>query len=251
MASGAFPILVTVTNNHGITGTASAAVTVSDVAPTVAIETLAPAGSSSLISLFAAVTDPGTLDSHTYQWSVNGTPVASATQPGFTFNPKDFSSASGGVYLVAVSVADDVGETGQANASLLIGPSSTGNQIELSPSGGQVAETINTVTVGTFTPGNAVYFFLNSTGNSVTVDPLLTLPVELISFPGGLNTLVGGSGNDTLFSAQGEDTLIGTTGPTTFVLVLAGGRPRARRLDRYQHDRPVSDSAEHHFGPWQ
>ena len=226
VASGAFPILVTVTNNHGQTGTATGSVTVTDVAPTVAIETLAPTGPSSLISLFAAVTDPGTLDSHTYQWSVNGTPVLLATQPGFTFNPKDFSPASGGVYLVAVTVADDVGETGQANASILIGPSTSGHAIVLSPSGGgQVAESIDAQTVGTFTPGNAVYFFTNSTGNRVTIDPGLTLPAELVSTPGGSNTLVGGSGNDTLFSAQGLDTLIGTTGPTTFVLVLAGQDP--------------------------
>ncbi len=230
VASGAFTILVTVTNNQGITGTASASVTVSDVAPTVAIETLAPSGSSSLISLFAAVTDPGTLDSHTYQWSVNSTPVASATQPGFTFNPKDFSPDSGGVYQVAVTVTDDVGETGQANASLLIGPSNDGNNIVLSEStsdqGPQVTETItplnSAATSHTFAPGNAVYFFTNSSGNFVTIDPSLTLPAELVSTPGGNNTLKAGSGNDTLFSAQGADTLIGTTGPTTFVLVLAG-----------------------------
>ena len=152
-----------------------------------------------------AVTDPGTLDSHTYQWSVNGTSVASATQPGFTFNPKDFSPASGGVYFVAVSVADDVGETGQANASLLIGPSTSGHTIVLSPSaGGQVAESIDAQTVGTFTPANAVYFFTNSTGNRVTIDPGLTLPAELISTPGGSNTLVGGSGNDTLSAPRGS-----------------------------------------------
>ncbi len=226
VASGAFPILVTVTNKHGQTGTASGSVTVSDVAPTVAIQTLAPTGSSSLISLFAAVTDPGALDSHTYQWSVNGTPVPTATQPGFTFNPEDFSPSSGGVYLVAVTVADDVGETGQASASLLIGPSTPGHTIVLSPSGGgQVSETIDSQTVGTFTPGNTVLFFTNGTGNRVTIDPSLTLPAELISTPGGQNTLVAGSGNDTLFSAQGVDTLIGTTGPTTFVLVLAGQDP--------------------------
>ena len=133
MASGAFPIIVTVTNNQGShPGSASTSVTVSNVAPTVAIQTLAPSGSSSLISLFAAVTDPGTLDSHTYQWSVNGSPVPSATQPDFTFNPQDFSPASGGVYLVAVSVSDDVGASAQASASLLIGPSTSGHTIVLS-----------------------------------------------------------------------------------------------------------------------
>lgn len=150
------------------------------------------------------MTETGTLDPVTYQWLVNGTAVPSATQPGFTFNPKDFTD-SGGVYQVKVTVTDDVGETALANASLLIGPSTSGNTIVLEPSpstAGYVAETINSVTVGTFTPGNAVYFFLNSTGNTVTVDPSLTLPTELISFPGGSNTLIGGSGNDTLFSTR-------------------------------------------------
>jgi Ca2+-binding RTX toxin-like protein len=224
--SGAFPISVTVTNNHGQTGSAATAVTVSNVAPTVTIQALAPTGSTSLVSLFASVTDPGTLDPHNYQWSVNGTSVASATQPSFTFNPKDFPPASGGVYLVAVSVSDDVGASAQASTSLLIGPATSGHTILLSPGGvGQVAETIDSQPAGTFTPGNTVFFYTGSTNNRVTIDPTLTLPAELVSTPGGTNTLVAGSGNDTLLSAQGEDTLIGTTGNTTFVLVLSGHDP--------------------------
>ncbi len=225
-ASGAFPIVVTITNNHGQTGSASTAVTVTNVAPTVTIEALAPAGATSLVSLFAAVTDPGSLDPHTYQWSVNGTSVASATQPEFTFNPQNFPPASGGVYLVAVSVSDDVGATGQSSTSIVVGPSTSGHTIVLSPGGvGQVAETIDSQPVGTFMPGNTVFFYTGSTNNRVTIDPTLTLPAELVSTPGGSNTLVAGSGNDTLLSARGEDTLIGTTGPTTFVLVLSGQDP--------------------------
>ncbi len=226
LATGAFPVLVTVTNNQGRTGSASASVTVANVAPTVAIQAVSPANSASLVSLVAAVTDPGTLDPHTYQWSVNGLTVASATGPGFTFSPHDFSAALGGQYVVGVVVTDDVGATAQAVASLLIGPSTSSHTIVLLPGiGGQVAETVDSLAVGTFTPGNSLLFYTESNANRVTVDPALSLPAELVSTPGGSNTLVGGSGDDTLFSARGVDTLIGTTGPTTFLLVLSGQDP--------------------------
>ena len=226
VASGAFPVGVSVTSSYGQSATASASVTVSNVAPSVAIQALAPTGSGSLVSLLAVVTDPGTLDAHTYQWSVNGARVPSATQPGFTFNPQDFASATGGQYLVSLSVADDVGATATVSTSLLIGPTTSNHAIVLKPSvGGQVAETVDSQTVGTFTPGNSVTFYTQSTHNVVTIDPALALPAELISTPGGSNTLVGGSGDDTLFSARGLDTLIGTTGPTTFTLVLSGQDP--------------------------
>ncbi|WP_165219276.1 PKD domain-containing protein [Aquisphaera insulae] len=226
VAAGSYPIVVTVTNDHGQAATLSRSVTVANVTPSIAIQALAPPDASSLVPLQAVVTDPGTLDPHTYQWSVNGIAVAGANQPVFLFNPKDFATSTGGTYVVSASVGDDVGATSQVTASLLIGPSTPGHTIVLlGAGGGQVTVTVDAQPVGTFTPGNFVVFYTASTGNRVTIDPSLTQPAALVSTPGGSNTLVAGSGDDTLVSARGKDTLIGTTGPTTFVLVLTGDDP--------------------------
>jgi hypothetical protein len=85
-------------------------VTVNNVAPAVEIHgASASVSRGTPVSLTAAVTDPGTQDTYTYVWSVtrDGQPYpieGPADQPGFAFIPVD-----GGIYQVALMVADDDG----------------------------------------------------------------------------------------------------------------------------------------------
>ena len=226
---GTFPIVVTVTNSHaparigvdrgdGVQRRADGR----DPDPRAAQARL-------LVSLFAAVTDPGTLDSHTYQWSVNGTPVPSATRPASRSTPRTSRRPPGASTSSAVTChrrrrCDRRRRPRSAPGRPFdLGPH---DRAPAEPGQAQVAETVDYADRRhVHARRRGLVFYTASASNRVTIDPGLTLPAVLVSTPGGSNTLVGGSGDDTLFSARGMDTLIGTTGPTTFVLVLSGQDP--------------------------
>src|SRR5207248_23834 len=95
-------------------GAASASqnITVSNVAPTAAIVGApgsTPEGTG--ISLTSSVSDPGSLDSFVYAWSVtkNGNAYASGSAASFSFTPND-----NGTYVVSLTVTDDDSGVGTA-----------------------------------------------------------------------------------------------------------------------------------------
>jgi hypothetical protein len=119
-ATGHYTVTLAVQDRGGATGTAQAALSATNVPPTVAI-TGAPAHSpeGTPLSLAAAVTDPTAGDTFTYAWSVtrDGTAFASGTQADFSFTPDN-----DGTYVVTLAVTDRDGGVGRATATVAVDP---------------------------------------------------------------------------------------------------------------------------------
>ena len=115
-----YSINLTITDDDTGTNSSSETVRVTNIDPTVAITgaPTEPPLEATAVSLSASVSDPGTLDTFTYAWSVTkgGLPYDDGTgnrtdQPGFTFLPGD-----DGTYRVTLRVTDD--DTGSNSASV-------------------------------------------------------------------------------------------------------------------------------------
>ena len=68
----------------------------------------------------AQVTDPGSMDTFTYSWWINGVPVNSDGDPAperLRLDPTSFSSPP----LIQVSITDDDGETGSFDVQAIFG----------------------------------------------------------------------------------------------------------------------------------
>jgi PKD repeat protein len=115
--NGAYVVSLTATDDDGGMGTApTVTITVANVAPAVVINGAPSIGSvGSTITLTNTVTDPGSLDTFTYAWSVtkDGNPFASGTSASFSFTPDAV-----GAYEVTLVVTDKDGDT--ANAMVTI-----------------------------------------------------------------------------------------------------------------------------------
>ena len=116
--NGTYTVTVTVTDKDSASHFDTFQVIVDNVAPSASIEG-APASSpeGTLIELTSVVTDPGTADTHTYEWSVtkNGNPYASGTDADFSFTPND-----NGSYVVSLTVTDDDGGVGSDTATITV-----------------------------------------------------------------------------------------------------------------------------------
>lgn len=114
--NGTYVVSVNVTDRDGGLGTASKTITVTNVAPTASIlgaPATSPEGSA--INVTAGVSDPGTLDTFTYAWSVskNGSAFASGTGSSLTFTPNDNAT-----YAVNLTVTDKDGGVGTASRTI-------------------------------------------------------------------------------------------------------------------------------------
>jgi uncharacterized delta-60 repeat protein len=102
--NASYVITLTATDNDLSAGTTTATVSVSNVAPTPTIHD-APASSpeGTAINVSATSTDPGTVDTATYAWSVtkNGSPYASGSGVDFSFTPDDNAS-----YVITLTATD-------------------------------------------------------------------------------------------------------------------------------------------------
>src|SRR5207247_1292830 len=98
-------VSLTVTDNDGGIGSDTKTVNVTNVAPTPSIAG-APASSpeGTAINVTASSTDPGTLDSVAYAWSVtkNGNPYSSGSGVNFSFTPNDNAS-----YIITLTATDN------------------------------------------------------------------------------------------------------------------------------------------------
>jgi hypothetical protein len=109
--SGAFAITVNVTDSAGASASAATNVTVNNVVPTVVIGPDRTVPEGSIVSLTGNFSDPGVLDTFTFNWHVvssNGQAIADATTQNFSFTPWD-----NGTYTVTFTVTDNDGGVGQ------------------------------------------------------------------------------------------------------------------------------------------
>src|SRR5262249_55561410 len=119
--NGSYQVTLSVTDKDGGVGSASATITVTNVAPTAAINgapSSAPEGGA--ISLTSTVTDPGTADTaagFVFAWSVtkDGSAFASGSAADFSFTPDD-----NGSYVVTLTVTDKDGGVGTASATIAV-----------------------------------------------------------------------------------------------------------------------------------
>ncbi|HEX9269742.1 MAG TPA: PKD domain-containing protein [Candidatus Limnocylindria bacterium] len=112
-------ITVRVTDDGGLTGSATATVHIANVAPTVTIT--GPAAGSfypvgTPVSFSGTFSDPGTPDTHTAEWSFDALTAAGAVteSAGSGAASATYTFTAAGVYAVTLRVTDDDGATGQA-----------------------------------------------------------------------------------------------------------------------------------------
>src|SRR5262249_38218716 len=108
--NGTYTATFTATDKDGGVGTDTAVITVTNAVPTRRPGGNQAANEGSVVTLAGTVTDPGPLDTFTYNWHVvssNGQAVADGTAQNFTFTPAD-----NGIYTVTFTATDKDGGVG-------------------------------------------------------------------------------------------------------------------------------------------
>ncbi|MFA5056089.1 MAG: PKD domain-containing protein [Dehalococcoidia bacterium] len=112
--NGTYTVTLTVTDNNGAVSTAATTATIANVAPIVnAGPDMEDVPIGSIINFNGSFTDPGWLDTHTIAWDFGDeTPVVMGTlTPSHAY-------ASGGDYIVTLTVTDDDGGIGTDTAAI-------------------------------------------------------------------------------------------------------------------------------------
>jgi PKD repeat protein len=112
--NGVYTATLTVTDNNGSTDTDTVVITINNVAPTAGSGGPYNGVVNQTVIFFGSVTDPGTLDMHTYSWDFgDGTPLANGQAVAHTYTTV-------GTFLVDLTVTDDDGAVGTATATATI-----------------------------------------------------------------------------------------------------------------------------------
>ncbi|MDB5322150.1 MAG: hypothetical protein JWN40_3781 [Phycisphaerales bacterium] len=243
--NGSYVVTLIVTASDGGTGTDTKTVTVTNVAPTATINgapTSSPA--STPINLTSTVTDPGSLDTFTYDWSVTRDGVAygtSGTASSYSFTPTD-----GATYVVTLKVTDNAGAVNATTASINVTASATLSGGILTIAGDSAANTINVtlnaagnyrVVVGTqinqtfsFSAVSSIIIQAGAGNDIVTIGNGITIAAEIHGAEGN-DIVQGGGGNDMIFGEAGTNILEGNAGDDVVVGgagtdIISGGNGR-------------------------
>jgi hypothetical protein len=234
-----YTVTVSITDNQGATGNATAQVTVNNVAPTVGTITASinPIQVNTATTASAAFTDPGILDTHTASWnwgdSSNTTGTVTETNgSGSVSNSHTYAAV--GVCTITLTVTDkDNGQSSQTYQYLTVyDPSAgwvTGGKDYTSPAGAVIQNP--TVT------GKASFGFTAkyANGNVVPIGnkwASVTFNAGNIDFSAtSYQWLVVSGAKATL---KGNGTLNGVSGYTVLISAIDGSQTGGNDLIRYQ-----------------
>lgn len=216
--------------------------TITNVTPTVTVRAQ-PNAIANQYTLGAVVTDPGTLDTFTYAWSITtgigGGGVGATNGSSFTF------TTAGASTVVTLTVTDDDTGASTVKTQIVIG---TGNPDTISLANANF--TLNGVNTPYGSGISKVVVYALAGNDLVNASTVTSFPVELIgglgndslvggsqgdlllgNSPGdyalgyggdtGNDSLTGNAGNDTLDGGLGNDVMIGGAGDDRFVGSLA------------------------------
>jgi acetyl esterase/lipase len=202
-------LTLTVTNEHGVTETDTAQVTVVNAAPAIGDVDMRTEDSGRRMTVTAAITDPGPADTHRAEidWGDGTVEALTVTQGSGTATAAGTHSyAEPGEYVATVRVADDDGGTDTWTGSATIGCTVVGTDGDDRLVG---------------TSGDDVICALGGD--------------DVVWARGGDDVVYGGAGDDRLHGQRGDDTLNGGEGDDRLhgqrgedVLVGGPGRDRAR-----------------------
>src|SRR5262249_14377189 len=203
-------VRLTVTDPSGgqtTTVTVPGDITVTNVAPKVAVHTAAGTDGAT-IRVTAAVTDPGSEDTFTYVFSVtkDGAPFTARTTPSTAPN-FTFVESGAGKYVVTVTATDDDGGSG-TDSALVVALTPGNDTFTLT----QAAIPAGTTRVDIFGLGGADRIDASAVSTPVVIDA-----TPAAGATAGNTTLLGGSGDDLIIGAAGNDSLVGGAGNDTFV----------------------------------
>jgi PKD repeat protein len=112
--NGIYTVTLTVTDNNGATDTDTLVMAVNNVAPTAVSGGPYNGVVNQAVSFTGSVTDPGTLDTHTYSWDFgDGTPLANGQTVAHAY-------ATVGTFLVTLTATDDDGAVGTTTTTATI-----------------------------------------------------------------------------------------------------------------------------------
>jgi hypothetical protein len=191
--NAAYPVGVTVTDNHGASGGASTPVVVNNVAPANVSLSADPAtvNENDTTTVTGSFTDPGTLDTHTVDLSWgDGSPdtILSLAAGVLTFsashryldNPA--GQAHGGAFAVSGTVTDKDGDSGGGGTSVVVNNVAPAN-VTLTPAPATISENDTTTVSGTFTdPGTLDGHTVDIAWGDGSPDTILHLGANVLTF---------------------------------------------------------------------
>lgn len=238
--SDVYTVAATVTDDDGGVGSASAEVTVNNVAPTATLTGDATGVRGQSRSFGGSFADVGTLDTHTASVDFgDGTGVQSVElNADGTFGLSHVFTATG-TYTVTVAVQDDDGGLSSVSrdivikavelqgGDLVVGGTTGNDTISFSKLMTGITVTINGYSQGTFNPTGRVIAYGQVGDDTIQSSSMITLPTELygdagndaLMGGGGPSLLSGGDGNDKLTGGSGRSVQVGGAGADT----LGGG----------------------------
>jgi hypothetical protein len=216
---GAYTATLSVTDANKGVGTATQTINVAHLAPTPILK-FGTGISNNMISLTAAVPDPGAEDLFTYTVSVNGQLFFTSppTGPSLTFDiPLSAPSE-----VVTVAVTDSDSGSASDSTTIVVVPANTTKNLTSADVGGSteilaVAQGQDTVSASGL-PGTVTAVLVANGGQDTLIGGA---GPNILQGDTGSNMLQGGSGPNTLIGT-GSDTLMGGSGNNLFTLKPTG-----------------------------
>ena len=206
-------ISATVTDDDGASGSLATSVSVVNIAPDIQILPDILSSTSQSIELDSVFTDPGTADSHTFDWQIfEITGAGSTLLPAQSTQSAVIQRTSGvDIYFVELTVTDDDGGVSTTSELLVLG---TDNSETL---------TIDDTALTQLPAGSGVTVL--AFGGADIVDATGVTSADV--------TLDGGAGDDTLFGGSGDDQYFLHNGDDTANVNSAGITANMAGNDRY------------------